>query len=113
MLSDECALLREWVGSHAPVFFHFGGEQLWWILKGNSDGSAYVAGFPVSEFMKIHIGGATQDARDFEGFLKDLSELVSQYESPLRTQALKQASPIRAQGFQRYQTPPIKRRGRL
>jgi len=113
MLSGECVLLREWVGSPTPVFFHFGGEQLWWVLKGNSDGLAYVAGFPVSEFMKIHLGGATQDVSDFEKFLKDLSEQISQYESSLRAQALKQASPIRAQGFQQYRMQTISRRRRF
>lgn len=82
---DECAILREWVGSHAPIFFDFGGEQiLWWLLKGTPDGSAYVAPFSRGDFIEIHCGGATQQALDFEGLINDLSKLVSDYETHLR-----------------------------
>ena len=32
--SDECALLREWAGGRAPIFFDLGEEQvLWWLLS--------------------------------------------------------------------------------
>ena len=112
--SEECVLLREWVGTHAPVFFDFGGEQvLWWILKGTPDGSAYVAPFSRSDFIEIHRGGATQKARDFEEFVKDLSKLVTQYESRLRTQALKRTHPLPAQAFQQYQMRRSKLRRRF
>ena len=30
--SDKCVLLREWAGSHAPIFFDFGEEVLWWLF---------------------------------------------------------------------------------
>ena len=80
-----CVLLREWVGSDAPVFFDFGGNQvLWWLLKGNADGSAYVAPFSRSDFIQIHRGGATQKAREFDEFVKDMRVLISQYESHVR-----------------------------
>lgn len=82
---DECAIVREWVGSHAPVFFDFGSDQvLWWLLKGTPDGSAYVAPFSRSDFIDIHRGGATQQAHDFGEFVNDLSKLVSEYEAHLR-----------------------------
>lgn len=86
--SDECVLLREWAGSHAPIFFDFGEEQaLWWLLKGNSDGSAYVVRFSRSSFIEIHRGGAIQSTHDFDEFVKDLSKLVADYESNLRAYA--------------------------
>lgn len=50
--SDECAILREWVGGRAPVFIDFGAdEDLWWILKGESNGPAYVARLPRGQFV--------------------------------------------------------------
>jgi hypothetical protein len=84
VFSDECKILREWVGSPAPIFFDFGGEQvLWWILRGTANGAAYVAPFSRSEFITIHRGGPTRKAREYEEFVSDLSKLVSQYESRL------------------------------
>src|SRR5258708_18657300 len=42
--SDECAILRECVGDHGPVFLDFKGErELWWIRTGLTKGSAYIA----------------------------------------------------------------------
>jgi competence protein CoiA len=104
-ISDKCVILGEWVDSHSPVFFDFGGEQvLWWILKRTPDGSAYVAPISRSDFIEIHRGGATQKARDFEDLVKDLSNLVTQYELHLRGQVLKQAPlPLPTQVFQHYQ----------
>lgn len=101
--SDECVLLREWADSHAPVFFDFGGEQvLWWLLKGNPDGSAYVTSYSRSDFIEIHRGGATQKARDFDEFVKEISKLVAQYESAPQAQPLKQAPLQPLQGFRQY-----------
>ena len=86
--SDNCALLREWAGSHAPIFFDFGEEQeLWWLLAKSPDGRVYVARFPRAQFIEIHRSGATQMVRDlFDEFVKDLSKLVANYASHLRTQ---------------------------
>jgi competence protein CoiA len=82
--TDACRLLGEWAGSHAPTFFDFGGEQvLWWVLAKRPDGHAYVAPFSRTEFIKIHRGGATQQARDFDALVNDLSNLVADYESHL------------------------------
>ncbi len=100
--SDECLILREWVGSRARVFLDFGGEPgLWWILKGTPDGSAYVARFPRSQFIEIHHSGATRELSDiFEKFVNDIGNLVSQYESQLM---LRRASPLPPPGFPQYQ----------
>lgn len=112
--SDECAILREWVDSHAPVFFDFGGELiLWWVLKRGSGGSTYVAPFSRNDFIEIHRNGATQKALAFEEFVKGLSEQVSQYESHLRTLALKREPPLPAQGLLQYQMRRSKLRRRL
>ena len=83
--SDECAILRDWVGGSAPVFIDFGGEEdLWWILKGSANGPAYVAPFPRGQFVEIHRVGATEEVRDiFEKFVNDIAALVSQHESNL------------------------------
>jgi len=106
--SNECRILREWVGSEAPVFLDFGGEwDLWWILKGTSDGPAYVAPFPRSQFIEIHRVGATQETRDiFEKFVKDISSVVSQFES----QRVKQAGALPVPGLQQYQMHRFRRR---
>jgi hypothetical protein len=111
VFSDECALLREWAGSNAPIFFDFGEEQvLWWLLAKSPDGRAYVALFPRAQFIEIHRSGATQVVRDsFDEFVKDLSKLVVDYESHLRAQALNRASMQPLQGFRQY----LARRGKL
>jgi hypothetical protein len=113
---DECALLREWAGGPAPVFFDFGDEKvLWWILQGTPDGSAYVAAFSRSEFVEIHRGAATHNARDFDEFVKDIGKLVSQYESPLAAPAPQQAPLPSTQNVQRNPLlrPYMLRRRRL
>jgi len=103
---DECGLLREWGGSHAPIFFDFGnGPTLWWLLAKRPDEPAYVAPFSRAGFIEIHCGGATQMARDFDEFVKDLTTLVAHYESHLRAQPL--------QGFQQYLARRDKRRRRF
>lgn len=100
---EGCALLQEWKDCNAPVFFDFGGENtLWWRLKGNADGTAYVAPFSHSEFINILRGGATQTAHDFENFVNDLDKLISAYESNLKTQSLSQTSLQTPNEFQRY-----------
>jgi hypothetical protein len=101
--STDCVLLREWAGSHARVFFDFGDEQtLWWLLSKSPDGWAYVAPFSRTTFIDTHRGGATQSARDFDEFVKDVSKLVTNYESHLRAQEAKRASLQLLQGVRRY-----------
>jgi len=108
--SDECAILRDWVGGSAPAFIDFGSEEdLWWILKGASNGPAYVARFPRGQFVEIHRVGATQEVRDiFEKFVNDIAALVLQYESNL---ALNRTGQLTGRGFQQYQ-PFANRRSR-
>jgi competence protein CoiA len=112
--SDECAILGEWAGSHAPVFIDFGvGPTLWWILSGTPGGSADVAPFSRSDFIEIHRGGATQKAREFEEFVNELRNPVSRNKSHSLTQASKRADPLAAPVVPRYQMYTNRRRRRL
>lgn len=100
---DRCVLLREWAGGPGPVFFDFGGGQvLWWLLKSGSDGAAYITTFAQADFIGIHRGGATQEARDFEAFAKDVSNLILRYESHIRAQASGQSAVQLSQARQQY-----------
>ena len=78
--SDECALLQEWAGSQAPIFFDFGSEQLSWLIAGRVDGPAYVGPISRASFIEMHRGGVTQTARDFSDLVRtsaDLSRITS------------------------------------
>ena len=111
--SDKCVLLREWAGSHAPIFFDFGEEVLWWLLSKSPNGPMYIAPFSRTDFIEIHRGGKSQKADDFEEFVKDLSELFAAYESHLRAQAKKRAPQQPLRGFQRYLARRDKHRRRF
>jgi hypothetical protein len=115
VFSDECALLREWAGSRAPVFFDFGEVNepedavLWYVLPGNPNRKAYVAAFSRAGFIELHRAGATQMGQDFAEFLKKLSGMVSGDISRRRAQTLNQLArqpqngrSRRTQSFQQY-----------
>lgn len=101
MRSDECALLREWAGTNAPVFFDFGNDQpLWWLIAGRVDGPAYVGPISRASFIAMHRRD-TETVRDFEELVKDFRGLVAAYESRLRTPTPPPSSgPL--PGFERY-----------
>jgi hypothetical protein len=81
----ESRLVSEWVESDAPIFFDFGEPELWWLLARSPGGMwAYVARFSRTTFVQIHRGEAPQEARNFDEFAKDISNLIAQYESNLR-----------------------------
>jgi len=108
--SDNCALLREWAGSNAPIFFDLGEMQaLWWLFAKSTNGSAYVAPYPRAKFIESHRGAATEIAREFDEFVNDIPKMVADYESHLRAQALRRAPTQPLQGFQQY----LARRDRL
>lgn len=92
---DECALLREWGETKAPVFFDFGdGPSLWWILAKGSSGNAYVAPFSRADFVAIHRDGATEMARDFQALVNDLGRLIADYERQTTRQAPSFSMPL-------------------
>ncbi len=103
-------LLREWAGSDAPIFFDLGDVQVvWWLFAKSTDGPAYVAPYSRATFIESHRGGATEIAREFDEFIKDIPKLVGDYESHLRAQALSRAPMRPLQAFQQY----LARRDRL
>ncbi|MCB2168430.1 MAG: hypothetical protein KQI78_12280 [Deltaproteobacteria bacterium] len=92
VFTDECALLREWAGCRAPVFFDFAelnkteGVPLWCLLPISSDGKVFVLPFSRAYFIKLHRTGAKQEGLDFAAILKDLNEIVSRYISHISAQ---------------------------
>jgi competence protein CoiA len=107
--SHECTLLREWAGSHSPIFFDFGSEQaLVWLIAGRPDGLAYVGPVSRANFIEMHRGRVTQTTRDFDELVKDFSELVADYESYLQ-----RASPQPLRGFEQYLAYGNRRRRRF
>lgn len=101
--SDECVLLRDWAGSHAPIFFDFGREPvLWWLIAGSPDGPAYVGPVLRASFIEMHQGGGTQPARDFNELVNVFRGLITDHESYRQTQELKRSSLQPLQGFQRH-----------
>lgn len=89
---DECVLLGEWAGSNAPVFIDFGGDPLWWLLSKSANGPMYVTYLPRNHFIGIHSSGEILKSSGFDEFVKDISKLVAQYESPPQSQLLTQAT---------------------
>ena len=94
VFSDECALLREWAGSRAPVLFDFGEVNkpeepvLWCLLPGSQNGRMYIAAFLRSGFIEVHRAGAPRDF--FAESLKELNGIISTDVSRRRAQALNQ-----------------------
>ena len=108
--SDSCVLLREWASSDAPIFFDLGDMQvLWWLFAKSTDGPAYVAPYSRDRFIESHRGGATEIAREFDEFVKDIPKLVGDYESHFRAQASQRTPTQPLQDLQQY----LARRNRL
>ena len=80
---DECALVREWVGCRAPVFFDFNEGNiekdawLWCLLPGNTDKHAYIGPYQRAVLTELHCNEAAQKWQDFVGFYQDFPKLVS------------------------------------
>lgn len=113
---DDSALLRDWAGSHAPVFFDFGEEWgLWYLLPHSSVSLAYVVKFSHAYFIKLQREGG-QIESEFEFWFKELGNLVSDYHSQLLRQASNQSAqpPNRSmhQGHQRHLARQIFARSR-
>jgi competence protein CoiA len=81
--ANDCALLRDWSDSVAPIFFDFGGQALAWLLPGRFNGFVYVTQFPRDQFIHIHLTGVVQAGLDFAGLVRELSDLVARNESPV------------------------------
>ena len=90
---DDCALLREWSGIHAPVFFDFGEQQLWCLLPTHQDAWGYVAGVTRQEFIEIH-NKAPDETENFEKFLTKLNNLFGLVSQRSLVHQTKQSPPI-------------------
>jgi competence protein CoiA len=85
---EECAILRDWAATRAPVFLDFGpGPALWWIVSGSLAGSVDVMPFQRSELVDALRGGATQKAREFE-------ELINGVRTPTSSAIPKSSVPV-------------------
>ncbi len=77
--SDDGALLRDWVGSRAHVFFDLGDEQvLWWLAPTAPNANnewTIVARISRAEFIEAHRPTMTQGARDFDSILEFLRKV--------------------------------------
>ncbi len=98
--SEDCTLLREWSCNYAPVFFDFGVDRaLWLLLNGRSNGLVYIAKIPCEYFIEIHCSGMTQKAVNFDNFMKNIDEVVAEYDSYFHNQAVRRTSSRSHIGF--------------
>ncbi len=89
---DECALLRDWVGSNVPVFFDFGEDILWGILPKTIEEEAYV--FKVERNALISSLRSELQINSFEALLKDFTNLIEQDERYLNWKARETLPPF-------------------
>jgi hypothetical protein len=69
---DLCVPLRDWAGSHVPVFFDFQEEPVLWCLLPNHAGMwVYVAALHRSDFIKL-VREDSQGAHDLQSWLQNL-----------------------------------------
>ena len=105
IFTEECRLLKEWSGCRGLVFFDFGGD-LWMLFPKNNESSLYFFPLSRSDLVKIHCNGNTED---FDRFIGEFPERISNYELQIRSRAMKQDIPRpyydrsrRPQSFQQY-----------
>ncbi len=78
--SAESALLRDWAGSRAHVFFDFGDEgPLWWLFPESDDMRAYVQHISRAQFLRIH---RETGLSEFDSLVENFSAFIAHYESP-------------------------------
>lgn len=101
VFSDDYALLREWTGSKAPIFFDFGNaEHLWWVYVRNANGWAYAAQLPRAQFIACHRRLASA-VGPFDDFVTYVLQLIAVDESRGRIQRL-QWDPLRPRRPRRH-----------
>lgn len=113
-LAEECAILREWSGSRAPVFIDFGaGPTLWWIIARMSNGSVDVAPFSRIELVEILRQGETQKAREFDAFINSLRGTTTGAEHPSLAASQNRDNPLPIPTIQQHPMYPIRRSRRF
>ena len=79
--SDGGALLRDWAGSRAHVFFDFGNAQwLWWLSPESNRTRWYVQHIPRAKFVEIHRQTSTQTAREFDKLAHNFHLFIASHE---------------------------------
>lgn len=94
----EGALLRDWAGSTAHVFFDFGDEEtLWWLFPASDDIRAYVFQISRVQFLRVHREINAHGESKFDSLVQNFSAFIADYESPppvLQPRRLKEISPL-------------------
>ena len=81
--AGECALLRDWGASPAPVFFDFSGgdkpegTQLWCLIR-VINGMAYVGPFSRESFIKYHDPEAKGKGQDFSELWRHINAITEE-----------------------------------
>jgi len=88
----DSALVRDWSGCKAPVYFDFGdAAPLWRLQPGSRDGMGYVIPVARSAFVQAHLQGEALEAH--------LTALVGE---ALHDRARRAAGRAKLEGFERY-----------
>ncbi|MDX1901851.1 MAG: competence protein CoiA family protein [Gammaproteobacteria bacterium] len=83
---DECALLRDWAGSPAPILFDFDETAtLWYLLPHSSVSHAYVVKFSKEYFITLHRDGA-EKSKELDFWFNELIKLMQSYKGKQETQ---------------------------
>lgn len=90
---DKSALLRDWGGCTAPVFFDFGGPILWCLLPGDRAGRSYVLEFSRNAFIGLHRDTSQPDL--FTNFINDLCAVALEKTKQLEAQSRRLNTPHR------------------
>lgn len=79
VLSDDCALFKDWFSCPAPVFFDFGQDEptLWCLLPQTANGTAYIVEFLRAGFIALHQDEVTENDY-FSDIIKNLRTTVEE-----------------------------------
>ena len=91
------ALLRDWAGSRAHVFFDFGDwSTLWWLFPESGDERAYVYCISRAQFIRIHRERHSIGPSEFDSLVGDFRAFIAQYEQPPLTPSPRHSTGIPA-----------------
>ncbi len=81
--SPKGALLRDWAGSRAHVFFDLGDEgALWWLFPESDDMRAYVQHVSQAQFLRIHREKWADGSSEFDSLVENFGAFIADYEPP-------------------------------
>lgn len=79
----EGALLRDWAGGGAHVFFDFGDERtLWWLFPASDNMRAYLQCISRAQFVRIHREKNAHGPSEFDSLVQNFGAFIAQYEPP-------------------------------